>query len=232
MGQLTAATLIIAEDHPLTRDGLAAILTIEGGYTVVAKTSDGLATIEQVQLHRPDLVLMDIHMPKLDGLQATRQIKSKFPDTKILILTTFEDEKYIWEAIRCGASGFLLKGAETEKIVSTARDCLEGRINYPYSIQSRLLQELNSSEPFSERFPQERFAFAFHDPDFDERLACLSMQERDILSYLKQGMSNQEIATCLFLTLGTVKNYLSIIYKKLQVSSRSEAIAYLHKRDT
>jgi two-component system response regulator DegU len=127
VSELSKTTILIADDQPLIRDGLAAILSMEEQYTVVAKTGDGLATIKQVQLHRPQLVLMDIHMPKLDGLEATRQIKTEFPDTKVLILTTFEDEEYIWEAIRHGASGFLVKGVETEKILSTIQDCLSYR---------------------------------------------------------------------------------------------------------
>ncbi len=230
---MNKATIMIAEDQPLIRDGLAAILTLEGGYTVVAKTGDGLTTIEQVRLHRPDLVLMDIHMPKMDGLQATKQIKSAFPDTKILILTTFEDEQYIWEAIRYGAGGFLVKGVETEKIISTIRDCLDGRINYPSSIQPRLLREFDAPPPEQRagRSPQQRSASVSPDPQRGERWSHLSAQERNILRYLRQGKSNREIAAGLFLTIGTVKNYLSAIYKKLEVSSRSEAIAYLHQED-
>ncbi len=211
-------TIIIADDQPLIRDGIAAILSMEEGYKVVAKTGDGLSTIEQVKIHRPQLVIMDIHMPKVDGLQAAKHILSEFRETKILILTTFEDEEYIWEAIRLGASGFLVKGVETEKIVSTVRDCLEGRMNYPASIQTRLLQALHTPEAAS-------------DPHREELHRAFSIQERNILRLLKQGKSNQSIASELLLTKGTVKNYLSSIYKKLDVTSRAEAIAYLHNQD-
>ncbi|MCZ8517053.1 response regulator transcription factor [Paenibacillus filicis] len=210
--------IVIADDQPLIRDGIAAILSMEEDYNVVAKTGDGLSTIAQVKKHHPQLVIMDIQMPKLDGLQATKEIISEFPDTKILILTTFEDEEYIWEAIRLGASGFLVKGVETEKILSTIQDCLEGRMNYPSSIQMRLVQTLNAAEAAPEQH-------------WDRPKHALSIQERNIISLLKQGKSNQSIATELLLTKGTVKNYLSAIYKKLEVSSRAEAIAYLHKHD-
>lgn len=210
--------IVIADDQPLIRDGIAAILSMEEDYNVVAKTGDGLSTIAQVKKHHPQLVIMDIQMPKLDGLQATKEIISEFPDTKILILTTFEDEEYIWEAIRLGASGFLVKGVETEKILSTIQDCLEGRMNYPSSIQMRLVQTLNAAEAAPEQH-------------WDRPKHALSIQERNIISLLKLGKSNQSIATELLLTKGTVKNYLSAIYKKLGVSSRAEAIAYLHKHD-
>ncbi|MFD0678193.1 MULTISPECIES: response regulator [unclassified Paenibacillus] len=227
---MSKTTILIADDQPLIRDGLAAILSMED-YIVVAKTSDGMSTIAQVQLHRPQLVLMDIHMPKLSGLEATKQIKTEFPDIKVLILTTFEDEEYIWEAIRHGASGFLVKGVATEKILSTIQDCLDGRINYPYTIQLRLAQAIQSAEQHDKGSSNEILAPSHSDQQHEEKLSSLSLQELNIVRNLKLGKSNQAIASELFLTTGTVKNYLSAIYKKLNVSNRSETIAYLHKND-
>lgn len=227
---MNKTTIIIAEDQPLIRDGLASILTMEDRYKIVAKTVDGLTTIKQVQLLRPQLVLMDIHMPKLDGLQATKQIKTKFPDTKILILTTFEDEEYIWKAIHHGANGFILKGAKTEKILSTIEDCIDGRISFPLRIQQRLIQSLNLLEQPSESSSEELLS-PHPGLQHDDQLKSLSTQELKIVMLLKQGMSNQAIASELFLTTGTVKNYLVSIYRKLNVSSRSEAIAYLHEKN-
>jgi two-component system response regulator DegU len=231
VSKLSKITILIADDQPLIRDGLAAILSMEGKYTVVAKTGDGMATITQVQLHRPQLVLMDIHMPKLDGLEATKQIKTEFPDIKVLILTTFEDEEYIWEAIRNGASGYLIKGVETEKMLSTIQDCLDGRINYPFSIQLRLAEALHSTEQHEKRSSKETIEPAYPNQKLDDKLKSLSIQERNIVRSLKQGKSNRAIASELFLTTGTVKNYLSAIYKKLNVSNRSETVAYLHEND-
>ncbi|WP_171649937.1 response regulator transcription factor [Paenibacillus foliorum] len=228
---MSKTTILIADDQPLIRDGLAALLSMEEKYTVVAKTGDGLAAIAQVRLHLPQLVLMDIHMPKLNGLEATKQIKLEFPDIKVLILTTFEDEEYIWEAIRHGASGFLVKGVETEKILSTIQDCLDGRINYPFSVQLRLAQALQSSEQQEKGSLDEAAAPSNSEEQLMEKLKCLSSQERNIVKNLIQGKSNQAIASELFLTTGTVKNYLSTIYKKLNVSSRSETIAYFHNND-
>lgn len=224
---MSKSTILIADDQPLIRDGLAAILSMEEAYRVVATTGDGVETIEQVRLHRPQLVLMDIHMPKLDGLEATKRIKTEFPTIKVLILSTFEDEDYIWEAMRHGASGFLVKGVETKKLFSTIEDCLEGRINYPYRIQTRLIQALDSSQQHEQQAVQAVIE-AGQEPQQDNRLMGLTVQERNIVLKLKQGKSNQTIADELFLTTGTVKNYLSIIYKKMKVSSRTEAIAYLH----
>jgi two-component system, NarL family, response regulator DegU len=222
---------MIADDQPLIRDGLAAILTMERNYTVVAKTGDGIETIEQAKLLHPQLILMDIHMPKLDGLQATQQIKLEFPDTKILILTTFEDEHYIMEAIRLGANGFLLKGADTEKILTTIEECLDGRISYPSAIQTHLIQALNSTAQLENSTPGRLQRSAGPNPALDDKIKKLSIQELNIVKHLKQGQTNQAIASHLHLTTGTVKNYLINIYKKLDVSNRSEAIAYLHEHD-
>ncbi|MCS7463711.1 response regulator transcription factor [Paenibacillus doosanensis] len=230
---MSQATIIIADDQPLIRDGLAAILGMEDEYKVVARTVDGLSTMEQVELHRPQLVLMDIHMPKLDGLEATKRIKAEYPDTKVLILTTFEDEQYIMEAIRYGASGYLVKGVETQTIISTVQDCLDGRMTYPLSIQKRLVQALQSSEQREKPKAEESGAGipSAADRQHDDKPHSLTVQERNIVRELKKGKSNQAIASELFLTTGTVKNYLSVIYKKLNVAGRSEAIAYLHKHD-
>lgn len=212
---MTRTTILIADDQPLIRDGLAAILNMEDEYTVVATAGDGVTTLEQVELHRPQLVLMDIYMPKLDGLEATKRIKAEYPEIKVLILTTFEDESYIWEAIRQGASGYLVKGVETKKILATIQVCLDGGITYPLSIQPRLVQALRTSEV----------------QKLEVKQLDLSVQEWNILKSLKLGKSNQAIASELFLTTGTVKNYLSAIYKKLNVAGRSETIAYLHEHD-
>lgn len=227
---MSQTTILIADDQPLIRDGLAAILGMEEGYKVVATTGDGIATIEQVQLHRPQLVMMDIHMPKLDGLEVTKRVKAEFPEIKVLILTSFEDEAYIWEAIRHGASGYLVKGVETKKILSTIQVCLDGGITYPLSIQPRLVQALRSSEEQEERIQEDNIP-PVETARYEDKLSGLSAQERNILRNLKQGKSNQAIASDMFLTTGTVKNYLSVIYKKLNVSGRSETIAYLHKND-
>lgn len=236
---LSKVSIIIAEDQSLIRDGLAAILDMEDNYTVVARTSDGLAAIEQVRIHQPQLLLIDIHMPVLNGLEAGKQILTEFPQTKVLFLTTFEDEEYMIEALRIGAAGFLIKGMHTDSILATIEECLAGRISYPASIQAHLIQALQQSNSL-ELLPQQTNAessleMKANQADTEQlQLALwnkLTEQERKIASKLKQGKSNQVIAQELFLTTGTVKNYLYSIYKKLGVNSRSEAIAFLYNYD-
>lgn len=236
---MSKVSIIIAEDQSLIRDGLAAILDMEDNYTVVARTSDGLAAIEQVRIHKPQLLLIDIHMPVLNGLEAGKQILTEFPQTKVLFLTTFEDEEYMIEALRIGAAGFLIKGMHTDSILATIEECLAGRISYPASIQAHLIQALQQSNSL-ELLPQQTNAessleMKANQADTEQlQLALwnkLTEQERKIASKLKQGKSNQVIAQELFLTTGTVKNYLYSIYKKLGVNSRSEAIAFLYNYD-
>ncbi|THF84237.1 response regulator transcription factor [Cohnella fermenti] len=225
---MNRSAILIAEDQPLIRDGLAAILALENKYTIVAKVGDGLSAVKAALTYKPDLVLMDIHMPKLDGLQATRSIKAEAPETKILILTTFEDDEYMWEAIRYGASGFLVKGAETEQILSAVRDCLNDRVSYPSSLQAKLARLLSETAATAEPLAPGADRPARQEPSL---LEGLTLQEKNILKRLKQGKSNQSIADDLFLTTGTVKNYLSAIYKKLNVNSRSEALALLYEQE-
>jgi two-component system response regulator DegU len=227
---LSKISIIIAEDHPLIRDGLAAILTMEENYDVVARTSNGLATLEQVKIHQPQLVIMDIHMPILNGLDATKQIKKEFPNTKILILTSFEDEQYMLDAITAGAAGFLMKGMHTDDMLVSIKECLAGRFSYPNSIQNHLIQSLQISASLTTEAAVSKL-----NPNGDAQNLDfwneMTLQERKIALKLKQGKSNQIIANELFLTTGTVKNYLYSIYKKLAVNSRSEAIAFLYKYD-
>ncbi|WP_164821245.1 response regulator transcription factor [Paenibacillus koleovorans] len=226
--------VLIADDQPLIRDGLAAILSMEEAFEVVARSGDGLATIEAVALHRPHLVMMDIHMPKLNGLEATKRIKAEWPDTKVLILTTFEDEDYVWDAMLHGASGFLVKGVETGAMLTAIQDCLGGRINYPASLQRRLLQAMQMSggsaaSPLPGTAAEPEAAATAAGEWQGDKLNGLSAQERNIVRQLMLGKSNQAIAAELFLSIGTVKNYLSTIYRKLDVASRSEALAHLNQ---
>lgn len=198
---------------------------------MAAKTGDGLVAIEQVQLHRPQLILLDIHLPGLNGLQAMRAIKAQFPDTQIVVFAAIEEEQLIWEAICYGASGILIKGVDARKMLSTIQDCLEGRISFPSSIQSRLLQALHLSLQAERLSALKTESVACSTPRGDKRLTSLTPREQNVINHLKQGKSNHAIASELFLTAGTVKNYLYAIYRKLNVSSRTEAIAFLHQHD-
>lgn len=206
--------IVLADDQTLVRDGLQALLSAHPDIRVVATARNGAEACESVALYRPQVVLMDIRMPVMDGIEATRRIKRTHPDTVIIILTTFEDDASIIEAMSNGAAGYLLKDISSEKLVQAIRDGVTGNIILPGRIAARITAHLTASgrtatEPDSDRL-------------FTER-------EIDIIRLLVQGAGNQEIAKALFLSLGTVKNYVSQIYLKLGESDRTQAVIHLKK---
>jgi len=212
--------MIIVDDQPIIRNGLAAIFHAEPDFEVLATAVDGQEAVDAVVEHHPRLVLMDIHMPHMDGLQATRWIIQRYPEICIMLLTTFDDEQYIWEALKSGARGYVLKDTETNEMLETVRGCLRGQMIFPTTIQQKLMQTVTQHElpDSSEEIPWEVI-----DVSFTER-------EREIIHRLIDGRSNREMADSLHLSEGTVKNYVMGIYQKMNVKRRTEAIAWLTKR--
>jgi len=197
--------IVIVDDDPLVRMGLKAIVGSELGWDVVAEASDGREALAVVNEHRPDLVLMDIRMPHMDGLQATREITAGPSGAKVIVLTTFEVDEYVFEAMRAGASGFVLKRVPPAELIEAVRVVAAG--------ESMLF-------PSSTRRVIERFAApgsAADMPDLTER-------EGDVLRLLARGLSNGEIATDLFVSVETVKSHVASILMKLGVRDRTQAV--------
>lgn len=201
-------TVLLADDQTIIRDGLRAILGTYSDILVVAEAENGMEAYEQSKVHNPDVILMDIRMPQMDGVEATRLIKQDFPETVILMLTTFDDDESILGAITYGASGYLLKDISGAKLADAIRDAARGSVILPGNIAAKITKHINwqgcPKTPLS---------------DF-------TMREQEIIRLLIQGKSNQEIARMLFLTVGTVKNYVSQIYSKADISDRANAILY------
>lgn len=201
-------TVLLADDQTIIRDGLRAILGTYSDILVVAEAENGMEAYEQSKVHNPDVILMDIRMPQIDGVEATRLIKQDFPETVILMLTTFDDDESILGAITYGASGYLLKDISGAKLADAIRDAARGSVILPGNIAAKITKHINwqgcPKTPLS---------------DF-------TMREQEIIRLLIQGKSNQEIARMLFLTVGTVKNYVSQIYSKADISDRANAILY------
>ncbi|MDE0572513.1 response regulator transcription factor [Demequina sp. B12] len=196
--------LLIVDDDPLVRMGLRAILSSVAGWTVVAEAGDGEAAIAAVLQHRPDVVLMDVRMPGTDGLAATRSIVDAGIETKVLVLTTFEVDEYVFEAMRAGAAGFVLKRVPPTELIEAVRVVAAGEsLLFPSSTRAVI-------ERFSE--PQQR-----HLPDLTER-------EQDVLRQLARGRSNQEIAGRLYVSVETVKSHVASILTKLGVRDRTQAV--------
>jgi DNA-binding NarL/FixJ family response regulator len=200
--------LLICEDQTLMRQGLVTILGLEPGLTVVGEAADGAEAVAQVRALHPDIVLMDVQMPGMDGIEATRLITAAYPDTRVIILTTFDYEEYVFEGVKAGAMGYMLKDSPAPDLIHTIRRVHEGERFIQPAVASKLLFEFAQGA--------RRGSGADYEP--------LSERETDIIRRLAQGMSNREVADDLALAEGTVKNYVSTILGKLHAANRVQAI--------
>ena len=206
--------LLIVDDQTLMRDGLKTVLSLEKDFLVTGTASNGLEAINLVEKQHPDVVLLDIRMPEMDGVTCIKQIKQNHPDTKVIMLTTFNDEEYIIQALANGASGYFLKDIDMEKLIHAIRDCVEGRTIIPQEVALKLAEGLTkiSSGRKKEKGQAEL--------DLTER-------ELEICSMMVQGFTNNQISLMIHISEGTVRNYISNIYSKLGISDRTQAVLYL-----
>ena len=198
--------ILIADDHPVFRFGMRALLETEADFEVVAEASTGEQAIALTNQLRPDIVLMDITMPSINGVEATRHILEQTPETGVLIVTMLDDDSLV-PAMRAGARGYLLKGADGEETLRAIRAVAHGEAIFSPSIAERLAELVKSSDPEGVESP------------FPE----LTPRELEVLTLISQGMTNAEIAGRLSLSLKTVRNHVSNILNKLQVSDRLQA---------
>lgn len=214
--------VLIADDQALIRDGLQTIIEMEDDMEVAGVAEDGHEACELTARLKPDLVLMDIKMPRMNGIESTRWIKKHVPDTVVLILTTFAEEQYIIDGLAGGAAGYLIKDLSAEKIVSSIRDALKGQIMLPASIAAKLSARLSYlSGTLESVIDTDRMKSG--DIHFTER-------EKEIILLMVEGKNNHEIAGILFMGVGTVKNYISIIYQKIGTNDRTKAILLLKEK--
>lgn len=208
--------LLIAEDQELIRSSLQIVLDIEEDMEVISAVENGEKAVVFCQEEQPHLILMDINMPVMDGIQATKRIKEQFPQVKVIVLTTFQEMNYVIEALHAGAEGYLLKAIDTKDLVAGIRVVAHGGSLITQEVAKALfsdyIQDTSLKENASKRDPY-----------------MLSKRELEILKCLADGLSNQFIAEKLFLSIGTVKNYISNLYGKLDVANRTEAILKAQK---
>ncbi len=199
--------ILIADDHPVVRGGLRALIETLDGLEAVGEAADGEAAVREVVLLRPDVVLMDVRMPGLDGVEATRRIRRSAPGTAVLILTMYDDDATVFTAMRAGARGYLLKGADQADIVAAVRAVAAGQAVFGPGVASRVLGHFESPPAAGpDPFPQ------------------LTDREREILDLLASGRRTAEIAQRLSLSPKTVSNHLTSIFAKLEVADRTGAI--------
>ncbi len=207
--------MLLADDHPVVRRGLAALLGTLDEFEVVGEAEDGEAAVREAQLTKPDVVLMDVRMPGMDGVEATRRIRKAVPDVAVLVLTMYDEDATVFTAMQAGAQGYLLKGAEQDEIADAIKAVVRGQAIFGPGIARRLL---------------EHFANPPAQVAADEPFPELTPRERDILGLLSQGRRTAEIASTLHLSPKTVSNNLTTIFAKLEVTDRTAAVLRARER--
>jgi DNA-binding NarL/FixJ family response regulator len=212
-------TVLVADDEATVRAGVRAILTADEGLEVVAEAADGREAVEAVRRHQPDVALLDIRMPRMDGLAAATEIRRLVPGTAVVILTTFSEDEYIARALGDGASGFLLKSGDPRELIAGVRAVADGAAYLSPKVAHRVIAELGAGAGGR----MSRTAAA------RERVAALTGREREVLALLGAGWSNAEIGRRLYLVEGTVKAYVSAILSRLEVRNRVQAAVLAHE---
>jgi len=211
----SAIGVLLVDDDALMRAGLAAILSSDAGVRVVGEAANGRAAVERTRELCPDVVLMDVRMPALDGIAATREIASAAPATRVVILTTFEDDDYIFGALTAGASGFLLKRASPEELLAAIRAVAAGDSLLSPSVTRRVIDRM-AALPTGEAI-------------LDRRVEVLTPREREVLAELARGLANAEIAAALVIEESTVKTHVKRILMKLHLRDRVQAVIFAYE---
>jgi DNA-binding NarL/FixJ family response regulator len=210
-----AVRVLLVDDDDLMRAGLAAVLSSDDTVDVVGEASGGRGALEQVRARGPDVVLMDVRMPDLNGIAATAEVVAAFPDAKVVILTTFEQDDYIFGALNAGASGFLLKRTSPEELIAAIHSVAAGDSLLSPSVTRRVIERV-AQQPAAELAP-------------DRRLEDLTPREREVLEQVAHGLSNGEIAAQLFIEESTVKTHVKRILMKLRLRDRVQAVIFAYE---
>jgi DNA-binding NarL/FixJ family response regulator len=203
-------SVLLADDQTLVRDGFRLILNAEDDIDVVAEAGNGSEAVDEALRAKPDLVLMDIRMPELDGIEATRQLLDRLPGTRVLMLTTFDLDEYVIDAFRAGASGFLLKTVPRDQLIGAVRTVHSGDALIAPASTRRLIEQ-------------------FAQPVMDTRLGDLTAREQEVLQYVARGLTNAEIARELVVEPSTVKSHVARVLAKLGVRDRVQAVVFAYE---
>ena len=205
--------VVIADDQRVVRDGLTMLVGLIDDFEVVGAASDGAEAVDLARDTRPDVVLMDLRMPEMDGTEATHHIRSSLPETQVLVLTTYADDESLFPALQAGASGYLTKDASAEEIESAIRAVASGRSHLDPAIQQRLIAAVVDATPDEHILPDD-----------------LTSREVEVLKLIAAGLSNAEIATALVVSGATVKTHVNHIFAKTGARDRAQAVRYAYQR--
>ncbi len=202
---MTAIRILVADDHPVVRDGLVAMLSTQPDFRVVGQASTGSELITNIEIAQPDVVLLDLEMPELDGVEALTRVTAEHPGLKVLVFTTYDDDERMVAAVQAGAQGYLLKGSPRDEVFIAIRVISQGGSHLQPEAASKLMRHTNSEA---------------------QKLASIQLtaRELEVLELLAKGMTNKEIAAGLVITVRTVKFHVSSIMRKLEAGNRTEAV--------
>lgn len=215
--------VLLVDDQGIIREGLSLILGLYDDIEIVGQASNGLEAIEFLESKGADVVLMDIRMPVMNGVEAVKEIKKRGIDTKVLILTTFNEDEYVFDAMKYGANGYLLKDVKSERLYEVIKSIYAGNIILQDEITHKVVNAFRSMSSSKEEEPKEKKVI-------EGELESLTEREVEIANLIMEGLNNKEIAEKLYLSIGTVKNYTSKILSKLGLRDRTQIAVYLNEK--
>lgn len=210
--------IALVDDHKLFREGVKRILSFESSFEVVAEAGDGKGVNELVEAHRPDVILMDINMPEINGIEATKELLTKYSDIKVIILSIHDDESYVTHALQSGAQGYLLKEIDTESLLEAIRVVYDGGSYLHPKVTHNLVQE------YRKLVEDKKSQTGITHIEYRKPLHLLTRRECQVLQLLSEGQSNRMIAETLIISEKTVKNHVSNILQKMKVNDRTQAV--------
>lgn len=207
--------VVIVDDHALIREGIKKLLELEESFEIQALAGDGYEALEVIKAQKPDVVLLDINMPNMNGIDCLKQIKSDFPETKVIMLTIHEDAEYLIETINIGAEGYVLKDADVSSLIKAIQKVVQGEVYIHPTLSGILVREYKSKNK-----------------NLDDIMGNnLTKREYEVIRLISRGYNNKEIAVELFISEKTVKNHVSNIFKKIKVTDRTQAALYAIKHN-
>ncbi|ACA54388.1 response regulator transcription factor [Clostridium botulinum] len=213
--------VIVADDQKIVRDGITMILSLYEEINIIGEAENGKELIMLLEKSLPDVILMDIRMPIMDGVEATKIVKEKYKNVKVIILTTFNEDEYIFKPIKYGADGYLLKDAGSEYIIEAIKSVYNGAMLLDPEVTVKVVKAFNSITEKTQSFTN------FNKIKYE--LDALTPREREVAKLVSQGKSNKDICNILFLTEGTVKNYVTRILEKLELNNRTELALFINQ---